>query len=307
MTGTTLSALKAAQNSLLLKPLDAVVFLAPWYTAAPTSYTDSTATLQTLPTAFKSVGYIDKKSGVAFARNITAAPIDSYGELEPTRDDVTDDVTTLEFEPQETNVTTLQLTTNTNLAAVLADGSSGEVFFAQPIAPQITYYSAIVIGKDGNDAAPIYIIKHMPKVAVTKYAGEQWTPTTLVSQKLTLTAFKDDTVGYAVGHGFGGLGWKNILSQTGFTYTVSAITVTPTTLSLSHTGSPSAPLVVKDQMGTVIPNASVTFTSSQTSYATVASTGIVTPVAAGSTTVTASYTPPGAGSPLTATCSVTVT
>jgi len=304
MTGTTLTTLKAAQTALLLKPLDAAVFLAPWYTAAPTSYTDSTATLQPLPNAFQSVGFIDKKSGVAFARNITAAPIDSYGELEPTRDDVTDDVTTLEFEPQQTSLTTLQITTNTNLTQVLADGDSGEIFFAQPIAPQITYYSAIVIGKDGNDSAPIYIIKYLPKVAVTKYAGEQWTPTTLVSQKLTLTAFKDDTAGFAVGHGFGGLGWKNILSKTGFSYTVSGITVTPATLSLT-TGTPSAPLVVKDQMGNVISNTLVTFTSSTGATATVATTGIVTPVAAGSTTITASYTPSG-GSPLTATCSVTV-
>jgi len=306
MTGTTLTALKQAQNALLLKPLDAVVFMAPWYTAAPTSFTDTTATLQPLPSAFQSVGYIDKKSGIAFARNVTANPIDSYGELEPTRDDITDDVTTIEFTPQETTLTTLQICNNVNLSAVVASGTSGEVFFPQPIAPQITYYSCIVIGKDGNDSAPIYLIKYCPKVAVTKYGGEQWVPTDLKTQKLTFTAFKDDTSGYAVAHGFGGLGWKSILTKTGFAYTVTAITLTPATVSASHTGTVTT-FVVTDQLGGVIPNTSCTWVSGTPATATIVSgTGVLTYVAAGSTVITVTYTPAG-GSPLTATSTITLT
>lgn len=306
MTATTLTALKAAETALLLKPLDAVVFFAPWYTAAPASFTDSSAALQALPTAFQSVGYIDKKSGIAFARTVTANPIDSYGELEPTRDDITDDVTTMEFEPQETSLATLQITTNTNLSSVLANGASGEVFFPQPIAPQIIYYSCIVIGKDGPPTAPIYLIKYLPKVAVTKYAGENWVPTDVKSQKLTFTAFKDDTAGYAVAHGFGGLGWKNILTQTGIGYTVTAITLAPATVSGSHTGS-VATFSVTDQLGGVIPLTSCTWTSGTPATATIgAATGVLTYVAAGTTLITATYTPVG-GSPLTATANITLT
>ncbi|MGW4371049.1 phage tail tube protein [Nocardia takedensis] len=215
MPATNLMVLKNAQRELLLKPLDAAVFIAPWYTAVPTAFTDAAGALQTLPTAYKSVGLIDKKAGVAFARNVTAAPIESYGELEPSRNDITGDTTTLEFEPQQTNALTLSLTTSANLAAVQANAASGEVFFAQPSSEQITYYSAIVIAKDGNDAAPIYVFKVLPKVAITKFAGEQWTATNIISQKLTMTAFKDDTAGYSVAHGFGGLGWKNLLTKTG--------------------------------------------------------------------------------------------
>ncbi|MFI5775982.1 hypothetical protein [Nocardia sp. NPDC051570] len=215
MPATNLMTLKDAQRELLLKPLDAAVFLAPWYTPVPARFTDATGVLQTLPADYKSVGLIDKKSGVAFARNVTAAPIESYGELEPSRNDITGDTTTIEFEPQQTNALTLALTTSANIAAVKADAQSGEVFFAQPSSEQITYYSAIVIAKDGNDAAPIYVFKVLPKVAVTKYAGEQWTATNILSQKLTLTAFKDDTAGYAVAHGFGGAGWKKLLTKAG--------------------------------------------------------------------------------------------
>ncbi|MEV6063872.1 hypothetical protein [Nocardia asteroides] len=215
MPATNLMALKDAQRELLLKPLDAAVFIAPWYTAVPTAFTDATGVLQTLPTPYKSIGLIDKKAGVAFARNVTAAPIESYGELEPSRNDITGDTTTLEFEPQQTSALTLSLATSANVDAIKANAQSGEVFFAQPSSEQITYYSAIVIAKDGNDASPIYVFKVLPKVAITKYAGEQWTATNILSQKLTMTAFKDDTAGYAVAHGFGGVGWKKLLTKAG--------------------------------------------------------------------------------------------
>jgi hypothetical protein len=216
-TPTTLTSLKAAKQQLMIKPLDAAVFLAPWYTAAPTAFTDATSVLQTLPVAYESVGLIAKKDGVAFNRNVETSSLDSFGELESTRMDVTGDTTSLVFTPQETKKLTLELTNNVDLSAVQATTGSGEVFFAQPTAPRIRYYSAIVIGKDGDDADPVYVFRVMPKVAVSKYDGETWTKDTNLSQKLTMTAFKDSTAGFAVGYGFGGLGWKNMLTDIGIT------------------------------------------------------------------------------------------
>ncbi|PXX65401.1 Ig-like protein group 2 [Nocardia tenerifensis] len=305
MPATNLTALKAAQRSLLLKPLDAAVFIAPWYTPAPAQLTDNGASLQPLPAAYQSVGLIDKKTGVAFARGITAAPIESYGELQPVRNDVTSDITTIEFQPQQTNAVTLNLATGANMQQVIANSSSGEVFFPQPASEQITYYSAIIIGKDGNDAAPIYVYKVLPKVAVSKYGGEQWNPTEVLAQKLTLVAFKDDTAGYAVAHGFGGLGWKQLVAKSGINYSATGIVVAPNTLAVPRTTA-SAPLVVTDQLGGLIANSSVVFSSSANSIATVAASGVVTGVAVGTATITASYTPAGGGAAMTATCAVTV-
>ncbi|MFB7719340.1 Ig-like domain-containing protein [Nocardia sp. NPDC056100] len=304
MPATNLTALKNAQRSLLLKPLDAAVFLAPWYTPAPAGLlTDATGALQPLPSAYQSVGLIDKKTGVAFARGITAAPIEAYGELQPVRNDITSDITTIEFQPQQTNALTLNLTTSANLAQAKADATSGEFFFAQPASETITYYSAIIIAKDGNDANPIYIYKVLPKVAVSKFGGEQWNPTEVLAQKLTMVAFKDDTAGYAVAHGFGGLGWKKMLAQSGINYNVT-LSVTPT-LAVPKTTT-SAPLVVTDQFGGVIPNSAVSFVSSAPSIATVAANGTVTGVSNGTSTITASYTPPAGGSAVTATSAITV-
>jgi hypothetical protein len=230
MAATTLTALKAVKQQLLLKPLDAAIFLAPWYTAPPAAFTDSASLLQTLPVQYLPVGLISKKDGINFARSVDTSNLDSYGELEATRMDITGDSTTISFTPQQTSRLTLELTHNVDLSAVNANASSGEVFFAQPTAPQIRYYSAIVIGKDGSDAAPIYIYKVLPKVAVSKFDGETWDKDGSLSQKLTMTAFKDNTAGFAVGHGFGGLGWKNLLGDVGFAPVVKTATIggTPT-------------------------------------------------------------------------------
>ncbi|MFI6168844.1 Ig-like domain-containing protein [Nocardia sp. NPDC051052] len=280
--------LKKAKAQLLLKPLDAVIFLAPWYTAAPAQFTDATTGLQTLPTTYNSVGLISKKDGIAFARNIETGTIDSFGELEPTRMDITGDSTTLSFTPQETNKTVLQLTTGADLSAATANADSGEVFFAQPSAPQVTFYSCIVIGRDGDDTNPIYVFKVLPKVALSKADGETWSKDSSAAQKITLTAFRDATAGYSVGHGFGGRGWKRILQDAGFDFKVTAITVTPTTLPITA-GADSNALVVKDQALNVIPNSKVAFTTSADNKATVTTAGVVHGVAAGTATITATY------------------
>ncbi|MEV6773919.1 hypothetical protein AB0N05_35315 [Nocardia sp. NPDC051030] len=297
ISSTPLTTLKAAQRQLLLKPLDAAVFLAPWPTSTPVTpgnMTDASGNLLPLPAAYQSVGLIDKKSGISFARAVTAAPIEAYGEMQPVRDDITSDVTSIEFEPQQISLLNMALTTNTNLSAVQANSSSGEVGFWQPATPQINYYSAVVIGKDGTDANPIYIFKIMPKVAVTKWGGEQWTPTNLMSEKLTLTAFKDDALGYAVAHGFGGSGWKQLLASTGFKYNATGVTAAPMTVSRSTTSA--SPLVVSDQFGGVVSNGNCVFTPAGGSGLTVNSAGYVTTAAnaaVGNTTVGVVYTPAG--------------
>ncbi|WP_026343995.1 hypothetical protein [Nocardia sp. BMG111209] len=314
MTATTLTALKAAQRSLLLKPLDAAVFLAPYGTQAPLGgFTDASGNLQTLPAGFQSVGLIDKKTGVAFSRGITAAPIESYGELQAVRNDITSDITALEFEPQQSaTALNLQLTTSATLSAMTPNATNGEVWFAQPSAENITYYSAVVIGKDGNDSAPTYVIKILPKVAVSKFGGEQWAPTGVMSQKLTMVAFKDDVAGYAVAHSFAGPGWQKLVAASGMPYVVSTLHVAPAgAQALTKGTSQTLQLVVTDQLGGVIAPSLLTYTvgTGLTSAVTVNNaTGVVTPTAtAGSGTISVSFTAPSGWPAATATSVTTGT
>lgn len=85
--------------------------------------------------------------------------------------------------------------------------------------------------------------------------------------------------------------------------TVTAIEVTPAEATIVGTGTRQ--LTVHDSNGFDVTSA-CTFNSSATSKATVNSAGLVTGVAAGTSTITATYTPPTGGSAVTDTCAITV-
>lgn len=210
------STVKAAERSLLLKPLDAAIFLADHYTAAPTAYTDASSALQALPEAFEPVGLISKKAGVTFGKKVDSERTESYGEAEPTRIDMVSVEHSLEFTPQQVSKTTLELTTRANLSTVTANAASGEVRFAEPTSLSVRYYSALAIAKDGDDAEPVFIFRYMPMVALTDTSDQTWDMADTLPPKVTMTPFRDDTAGFAVEHAFGGLGWKNIAAKAGF-------------------------------------------------------------------------------------------
>ena len=212
------STVKAAERSLLLKPLDAAIFLADHYTAAPTAYTNVSSALQALPEAFEPVGLTKKKDGVPFGKKVDCERPESYGEAEPTRIDMVSIEHSLEFSPQQVSKTTLELTTRADLSTVTA-GANGEVRFAEPTSLSVRYYSALAIAKDGDDAEPVYIFRYMPMVALTDTGDQTWDMADTIPPKVTMTPFRDDTAGFAVEHAFGGLGWKNIAVKAGFATT----------------------------------------------------------------------------------------
>ena len=209
------STVKAAERSLLLKPLDAAIFLADHYTAAPTAYTDVSSALKALPADFEPVGLISKKDGVTFGRKVDSERTESYGEAEPTRIDMVSIEHSLEFSPQQVSRLTLELTTRADLSTVTA-GANGEVRFAEPTSLSVRYYSALAIAKDGDDAEPIFVFRYMPMVALTDTGDQVWDMADTIPPKVTMTPFRDDTAGFAVEHAFGGLGWKNIAAKAGF-------------------------------------------------------------------------------------------
>lgn len=209
------STVKAAERSLLLKPLDAAIFLADHYTAAPTAYTDVSSALKALPAAFEPVGLIKKKDGVTFGKKVDSERTESYGEAEPTRIDMVSIEHSLEFSPQQVSRLTLELTTRSDLSTVTA-GANGEVRFAEPTSLSVRYYSALAIAKDGDDAEPIFVFRYMPMVALTDTGDQTWDMADTIPPKVTMTPFRDDTAGFAVEHAFGGLGWKNIAAKAGF-------------------------------------------------------------------------------------------
>ncbi|HET7921238.1 MAG TPA: Ig-like domain-containing protein [Gammaproteobacteria bacterium] len=94
----------------------------------------------------------------------------------------------------------------------------------------------------------------------------------------------------AAGCGGGGLGGYGSSSGSGGSGTISTIAITPDTSTVAINGTQQYMAVAKDSSNNTITGVTYTWKSSDTSIATVSSTGLATGVAAGTATITASVT-----------------
>lgn len=214
---TTFDALQKKQVELIRKPLQGALLLAPDTVALPTALTTGTSSsLATLPDGFEDVGFITESDGLSWSRAVDVSETRSWGFSDPTRRDITSDVTSLQFTAQETNLQTLGLHHNVDLSAITPDATTGEVVFSQPLRPATRYYRLLAIMKDGVGADEIFIARLMPRAMVTDIGDQPWTSSGELSYPVTLTATPDTTAGYSVRHYFGGAGWKKLLGAMGW-------------------------------------------------------------------------------------------
>lgn len=216
-------ALKNKQNELIRKALDGSVFLAP-VTADPIAdlTQDSVAApgtpeLMALPTDWDDLGFLTA-DGASFARDVSASEVTSWGSVTPTRTDVVTDTSTLTVTAQETKLLTIGLATGADLAALVADATTGEVSIAKPSRPKSKHYRVLSLAVDEGDFGEIYIARFMPRAKVSSYAEQSFgggdDP---ITWGVTLTGETDSDLGYSERWIFGGAGWKGLLTDMGIT------------------------------------------------------------------------------------------
>ena len=209
--------LKKHQNQLIRKALEGSVFVAPFSSPGITTLTGSDRALLALPTGYEDVGFISD-DGAEFGRDVDTSDVTSWGSVEPTRRDVTQDVTTLQFAAQETKKLTLGLYTGADMSAVTADGTSGEVVIEKPDRPRVTYYRVLTVGVDLSDAGEIYVGRFIPRASVSDYDSQtfQSSDDDPILFSVTMTGYMDATLGFSERWHFGGPGWQALLADMGF-------------------------------------------------------------------------------------------
>lgn len=208
---------RSLKQNLIRKPLAGAVLLAPIETAIPTAFTSGATSELTALTGFKSVGHISRENAPTFTPETELAEVESWGLLEAARTDIISRNTTISWTGQETHKLNLELYHNVDLSAVTGDATTGELGFADPTAPSITYHRAIFISVDGAGTDQIFIIKVVPKFTVTEVAEQTWNQDSVLEYAITGRAMVDEDLGYAVKTVFAGPGWKKIVTDAGFT------------------------------------------------------------------------------------------
>ncbi len=210
------SALDDKKQELIRKAKDGSVFVGPITTTLITALTSGAgADLAALPSGMKDLGYTTT-DGVTYGRTTDLSEIRSFGSVEPTRTDVTNDTITMSVSAQETRLETIGLYTGVDYTTLEAAATTGELQVAKPDRPSFRYYRVLGLFVDDGDAGEIYFARYMPRSRVTEIGEQQYTDgDEAIIYPLTFTGYKDSSAGYSHKWIWGGPGWKALLDEMG--------------------------------------------------------------------------------------------
>lgn len=214
--------LKNKKRALIRKALEGSVFIGGMEVEPITALTELTGgviTLKALPNGMDDIGWAND-DGAEFERDVETSDTTSWGAKEPTRSDVTQDITTMAISCQETNLRTIGLYSGADMNAVTPDAGTGEVRIVYPSAPKPKYYRTLALAVDVVDEGEIYVARFLPSAKVTDYDSQTFSSgDDPIMYPVTMTGFLDDELGYAKMDLFGGPGWNAMLADMGFTPT----------------------------------------------------------------------------------------
>ncbi|SIL71879.1 Bacterial Ig-like domain (group 2) [Mycobacteroides abscessus subsp. abscessus] len=293
--------LKDAQADLAIAPLNLAVFLAPYSTTPALTLEDPSDGSLSIPAGYKSVGHFEKKAGLTLGNEFDSKDIEAYGEPDPIRSIISKRTTTFDFSMFQNHRDVLGLIWTQDFSDVQPSPFGGVVLEA-PKVPKNIYYRAILCGLDDRNNEELWCYWLLPKVKLDKLDNQTLNDDNVIEYKPTLKAFRDDTVGYSVAQGFAGPGWRTIVDKAGFAASLTTLTASPASpaLTVAAGATHTVQLMVQGDNG-INYTPDCKFLSSAPTKASVSATGLVTGVAAGAATITASK------GNKTATVSVTVT
>jgi hypothetical protein len=199
------------QPTNIFKALGGIVYKSALTTPIPAAFTqNSTADLVQLDTTlWQRLGLLTQKDGISFDRAMKQDDELSWGYDEPTRSDISSDVTSAVFVMQEVNRYSMEIYHSVDLSAVHPDPTTGEVQFNKPQLTVPIYMRLIYLAVDGVGTDRRYKIKVMPRAHVTAVKSEAWQQAGATQFPVTITATVDPNLGYSVREVLAGPGQKS--------------------------------------------------------------------------------------------------
>lgn len=143
-----------------------------------------------IPAGYTDVGILSKSSAVKQSRESGTEDVASWGYGQPTRRDITTDVSTLQFSMQESKRVVMELYNSTDLSGVTPD-SDKNIVIDKPTRPQSIDWRVLVLSKDGDGADTIYWADWYPLANVTAFEDQENSEATEKLYTVTITGFED--------------------------------------------------------------------------------------------------------------------
>lgn len=206
MTVQSFDTVKNHNKLLIRKALEGSIFIKPYVEAdAPITKIWTAAGGLIIPTGFVDVGLLNKKSAQKWARDTDSADTESFGYGEPTRRDITKDISTADFSMQESKRQVLELYNGADYSGVAAD-TDGNIVIDKPSRPQVRLWTLLSLSKDGDAADAIYFARIMPMCQVTKIGDQTLGEDEEVLYPVTMTGYREPAYKTAVREIWGGPG-----------------------------------------------------------------------------------------------------
>lgn len=189
--GTFQDARAGNNPRLIRKALAGLIYVKRWEDGDPdiTTIWTSAAGL-VIPAGFVNVGLLSKSSAVKLDNDTENSDVESWGYVEPTRRDITKDVSTVQFTMQQTHRIALELYNNVDLSGVTADGD-GNIVVDKASTPEGFDWRMFVIWKDGAGADEFFAMDYFPNARVTGKEGLEYGSANVVGRTVTMTGFQD--------------------------------------------------------------------------------------------------------------------
>lgn len=221
------------KNELIRKGLTGGVFIAPITAAEITAavlFDATTGALNNpLPAGYLDLGLLTDV-GVKFARAVKSTDILSWQSLDPTRTDITSDITTMVLEPQECNQTTIATYLNVDPSA-LTPGTNGAFEVDRPDTSIPRYMRVLVLSVDEGEFGEIVYARFVPKALVTTFNDQIIANgASALTWGVTMQAYTDSVLGYPEKFLFGGEGQLPLVVDMGFSRAITATVALTTDL-----------------------------------------------------------------------------
>jgi hypothetical protein len=162
-----------------------------------------------VPTGYLPVGMTTKDDGASWTRDQSSEDVESYGYGEPTRRDITKDVTGLSFTMQESKKLTMELFHSLDLSAITTD-ADGNFFFDKASRPAQRKYRVLALGKDGDGPDAIYQARWLPNAQITENGEQAWSEGEEIKYPASFTAYTDSKFGTSFREIWGGPGLDHV-------------------------------------------------------------------------------------------------
>lgn len=229
------ASIEQKKSELIRKGIQGSVFIAP-YTAPPivvSTLFGVTGDVATLPSGYIDLGWTDD-TGAMFARKITTTDVTGWGSIDPLREDITADSTTMEVNAYETDLLTIALFANVQDSTLVA-AANGALGVPVPVASTPTIYRVLAVGADESPYGEIIFARYFPNAQITDYKGQSFALKDPLAYGMTFTANLDSIAGFAQEMIYGGAGWLYMLSDAGIPRVIQC-TVALTTTLIATTG-----------------------------------------------------------------------